>query len=290
MSDTSPEAKTILQSSEVDLQTLTHMYEAEKQKREKIEQTIRVLTQKHLVADKDSRYWQQKALSLQMDLSLAQYDIEELKGTRKIKSVDAVNKLKQKYEILEDLLEQEFDYSYDTLLDGLVERYQLKLEHQEVVYKAEIDEKEAVNERIRDVVDRLNEKLDFEKTEDKITENILNLRDTNSMLRLIYHAQFKVNQKILAPHLAKKKDENGSESGNSTNSNEELNVPMFPMMQPQMMGPPMMSSQMMMGMNPMMQAQLMNMQLPPQPVKEQAKRKQSAPTEPNEAKKIERED
>jgi hypothetical protein len=121
-----------------------------------------------------------------------------------------------------------------------------------------IEQKNEVIERIKGAVERLNDKLDEQKLEAKIVENVLSLPDTQSMVRLVLTAQFRVQQKYFSD-LAKRnsnESQTSSDGCSSTSSNEDsiaksqtlpqqpfnfgigsISPPQFPMFPPMQLGP-----------------------------------------------------
>lgn len=220
-----------MQTSKVEVESLRQLLETEKALATELRQELNLATQGKLKAEDDVKYWRDKCVRLQMDLGSANYDLSVLRGERQ--GLDSTETLKLKTQMSE--LEDKFKH--------MIEAHKHEMEAKEQEMQDSLKQKDDIIQRIRDVVDRLNIRLDEQKTESKIIENILALPDGNSMMRAVYTAQFKVNQKIIS-NIAKAKrgDEKASDSSSSTGSEDltptnGMAVPQQPFMVPQMMFP-----------------------------------------------------
>lgn len=219
----------ILQAADVDFQTVTRLYDGERKKCLQLQQELHSLTQNLLSTQDTTKYWQDKWVQLKIELGLANYELAQLRGEKKSKDSEQVKDMTQK------LLEMEDRQKH------LNEAHKYEIEQKQKEMDELLKRKDEIIERVREVVDRLNVRLDEQKTEDKIMENILALDDRNSMIRFVYTAQYKVNQKIMSDITKGRKGSDKSDGSSSTSSNEDLTTPAL--MQPQPM---------FMGMNPMM--------------------------------------
>lgn len=219
----------ILQAADVDFQTVTRLYDSEHKKWVQLQQELHALTQNLMSTQDTTKYWQDKWVQLKIELGLANYELAQLRGEKKSKDAEQVKDMTQKLQEMEDRQKH------------LVEAHKYELEQKQKEMDELLKRKDEIIERVKEVVDRLNVRLDEQKTEDKIMENILALDDRNSMIRFVYTAQYKVNQKIISDIAKGRKGSDKSDGTSSTSSNEDLTTPI-----------PMQQQPMFMGMNPMM--------------------------------------
>lgn len=245
MSVISPEPESveivnILSSEQLELNTVTKMLEAQRWENESLKVELNSLAQKLLKSESDSKYWQGKCIKLQTDLFVAQFDLNEYKEAKE--STD----LKQLKTVKEQLGQLQGQIAH------LKEAHKSEIAQLNEAHHLALTGKEEVNQRIRQVVDRLNDKLDEQKREDTILNNILSLED-NAMLRFVYTAQFKANEKILHNmNRRKTSDDKTSDRDSSTSSNEDASKMQIPFT----------NNQVFMGINPMMRPNMQFGQMP----------------------------
>lgn len=232
----------VLQAADVDMQNILHMYESEKEKSNKLESELDRITQLYFQCQNDLKYWQDKCVDQKMEIGLLKYDLDGLSEGRKSKDTQEVKKLKQTIKKLEE--------SHEVLVNSQKSEYDAKIQD----FEQKLKSKEDILERIRGTVDSLNLKLDEQKTEASILSNILNLPDNNAMIRFIYNAQMRVNQKLYHDITkARARENETTDAGSSSSSSDGLSSPAA------------MNHPMFMGMNPMMMPNP-GMQLPQYPL------------------------
>jgi chromosome segregation ATPase len=220
MSESSPVEKDIIigqifQSDQLELDSIRRMYESEHKRCGELENELNKLAQKHLIQWNNAKYWKEKSLQLKLDLGIAEYDLADLRGEKSHKENNELKQTKTKMDELE------------AKIKDLLESHSSQLLEKETEIKNTIDQKNEVIERIKGAVERLNDRLDEQKWESKIIENILSLPDISWMMRLVSTAQFKVQQKYFSDLAKRQNNENQTSSSDgcsSTSSNEELNT------------------------------------------------------------------
>lgn len=218
MSESSPAEKDIIigqifQSDQLELDSIRRMYESEHKRWGELENELNKLAQKHLIQWDNTKYWKDKWLQLKIDLGVAEYDLADLRGEKGNRDNKELKQVKSKVDELE------------TQIKDLLELHSSQLLEKETDLKNTIDQKNEVIERIKGAVERLNDRLDEQKWESKIIENILTLPDISWMIRLVSTAQFKVQQKYFSDLAKRQNNENQTSSSDgcsSTSSNEEL--------------------------------------------------------------------
>ena len=84
MADTSNAGQEIV-SEIADQLTATPLYEGENKLISQLQEEMLQLKKKLLIEQKNSDYWREKSLKLQIDLGWANYELQEFQGTRKSK-------------------------------------------------------------------------------------------------------------------------------------------------------------------------------------------------------------
>ena len=229
---------TVLQSVDLEYTNMAHLYEVEKGRTAQLEKELNEMTQKFMHEAQQTEYWKRKCLDLKLESQLAQFDAQE---ARQHKQGNDSKKLKAAQGQISQLEDQ---------IKHLVEAHKHEILEKEDELQAQLRTKDEVIDRIKGAVERLNDKLDEQKSEKGIVDNILALPDHNMMMRLVYTAQYKVNQKIMEEIAKKNKAAEKSSSESSGDSNTNSYVSDRPAM--------MMQQPMYMNFSPMM--------LPPGPV------------------------